>query len=168
ELDLDAADSARGRERRGLRRDALGGEDAAAQRSRGIDADALQVAAELLDRVDRSHALDLDRDPRSVLVAAHEVDGAEIRLPLAANEAQRLAERLRSFGQRLLEMPFDAVLLQPALDVELHRDVAEDLGDRELEPILGGARALAYDDPADRVSFQFDRRRRRHPVQRLD
>src|SRR5688500_16656748 len=52
EVDLDAADASRLCERRGLRLHALRGEDAAAAGTRGIEADALEVARQLLDRVD--------------------------------------------------------------------------------------------------------------------
>ena len=45
------------------------------------------------------------------------------------------------------------------------RDVAQDLGDADLEPVLGLARALAHDEDA---VVLLDHGRRRHPVQRLD
>src|SRR5205814_6077841 len=77
EIDLDAADPARLGERARLRLDRLGGEDAAT----GVELDALEVPAELLDRVDRADALDLDRDPLSVPVAAHQIDRTDVGRP---------------------------------------------------------------------------------------
>ena len=71
-------------------------EDAAAALAGRVEPDPLEVAAELLDRVDRPDALDLDRDPAAVRVAAHQVDGADVGRPLAALEPQALAERLRA------------------------------------------------------------------------
>ena len=95
EVDLGAANLARLCERDRLRAEPLCGQDAAAARRRRVDPDTLQVAAELLDRLDRPHALDLDRDPAALRVAAHEVDGADVGRPLAANEPNPFAERLR-------------------------------------------------------------------------
>ena len=48
----------------------------------------LEVARELLDGLDRADALDLDRDPAVVRVAAHQVDGADLGRPLAPDEAE--------------------------------------------------------------------------------
>ena len=54
EVDLDAADPARLRQRARLRLDRLRGEDAAAAAKPGLAADALEVARQLLDGVDRA------------------------------------------------------------------------------------------------------------------
>src|SRR4051812_49405928 len=74
EVDLDAGDVARLGEHASLRLDDLRGQDAAAAGHRRVVADALEVARDLLDGVDRADALDLDGDPFVVVVAAHEVD----------------------------------------------------------------------------------------------
>src|SRR5262249_4915021 len=71
-----------------LRLELLRGEDAAAVAARRIEADAVEVARELLDGVDRADALDLDGDPAVILVAAHQVDGTDVRRPLALDEPQ--------------------------------------------------------------------------------
>src|SRR5215218_7098340 len=73
EVDLGAANAASVRVDDRLRPEALRGEHAADIRERRVAADALEVAAELLDRVDRPQALDLDGDPAVGVVAAHEV-----------------------------------------------------------------------------------------------
>src|SRR4051794_32887329 len=78
EVELGGADPPCVRERPRLRLELLRGEDAAAGRAGRVEADALEVARELLHRVDRADALDLDGDPASVLVATHEVDGPEV------------------------------------------------------------------------------------------
>src|SRR5512132_428152 len=88
EVDLDPRDPAGLGQDARLRLDRLGGEDAAAVRHRGVATDALEVAGELLDRVDGADALDLDRDPAVLVVAAHEVDGADVRRPLASYEPE--------------------------------------------------------------------------------
>jgi hypothetical protein len=64
--------------------------------------DALQVAGDLLDRVDRPDPFDLDRHPAIVLVLAHQVDRADVRGPLAPDQAQALAALLGLFGEQLL------------------------------------------------------------------
>src|SRR6266542_5357232 len=95
QVDLDRPHPSRLRERRRLRLHLLRGQDAAAVRARGIEPDERQVARELLDRLDRADALDLDGDPAAVLVAAHQVDRPDVRRPFAPLEPQRLAERVR-------------------------------------------------------------------------
>src|SRR5258706_3022823 len=95
EVDLDEADPARLRKRVRLRLALLGREDAAAALFRRIEPDALEIAAELLDSVDRDGPLDFDRHPAALGVAAHQVDGAEVGRPLAAVEPQAGLERFR-------------------------------------------------------------------------
>src|SRR5207248_3216367 len=63
QVDLDAADATRLGKRDRLGLDRLRGEDPAAARLRRVLADESEVARQLLDRVDRPDALDLDRDP---------------------------------------------------------------------------------------------------------
>ena len=112
EVDLDPADPARLREHPRLRLDHLRREHAAALAERGVEPDPLEVAAQLLDRVDRADALDLDRDPAVVVVAAHEVDRADVGRPLAAHEPEALAAPAGRGGQRLLQVGLDPVLLE--------------------------------------------------------
>src|SRR4051812_3267489 len=161
EVDLDAGDVARLGEHARLRLDELRGEDAAARRRRRILPDALQVARELLDGVDRADPLDLDRDPLVVMVAAHQVDGADVRGPLAAHEAQALAAGLGRVRQLDLEVGLDAVLGQRRGLAHVVRDVGEHLDDADVETIL--ALDLAHDDLVRRF---LDHARRRHPVLR--
>src|SRR5512141_2272376 len=92
EVDLDAADAARLRQGDRLRLEALRREDAATCALRGVRADEPEIARQLLDGLDRADALDLDGDPRAVLVAAHEIDGADLRRPLAPHERQLPAQ----------------------------------------------------------------------------
>src|SRR5579862_7917853 len=138
EVDLDALDPARRREGLGLPLDRRRGEDAAAGCARRVEADALEIAAELLDGVDGRESLHLDGHPAAVGVAAHQVDGAEVGRPLAPFDPEPVAEHLRPGGERLLEIALEAVLAPPG--------------------------ALADDEHAVRF---LDDRRRRHPVQRL-
>src|SRR5437764_12207612 len=124
EIDLDAADAARLRERDRLRFQLLRGQDAAAGALRRILADEPQVARELLDRLDRPDALDLDGDPVALLVAAHQVDGPDAGRPLALHERQVLAERRRRRSELCLEVAFHAVLLQRGRLAHVVPDVA--------------------------------------------
>ena len=94
----------------GLRLDDLRREHAAAVGLRRVQPDALEVARELLDRVDRPDALDLDRDPAVLVVAAHQVDRADVRRPLAPHEPEPLAAEVRRVGQRDLQVGLHAVL----------------------------------------------------------
>src|SRR5829696_4590205 len=70
EIHLDAGDAARGGEGDCLRLELLRREDPPARRLRRVDPDALQVAGELLDGLDRPDPLDLDRNPTVLAVAA--------------------------------------------------------------------------------------------------
>ena len=100
----------------------------------------------------------------SSLVAAHEVDGADVRRPLAPDEPEALAAPLRLLGEQLLQVRLDAVLLQRGRLAHVVRHVGEHLGDADVEPVLGVAGMLAHDDVTVRL---LDHRRRRHPVGRL-
>src|SRR5262245_724391 len=144
EVDLRAPTAARGRERDRLRLQHLRSEDPTAGCPRRIDADGFEVAGELLDRLDRPDALDLDRDPALVLVPAHQVDRADGRGPLTPHKAERLADRGRVGGEGLLEVALDAVLLEPRRLPHLVLDVAEDLDQADLEPVLRLPGALAH------------------------
>ena len=101
---------------------------------------------QLLDRLDRPDPLDLDRDPAVLLVAAHEVDRADVGGPLPPHEPELLAERLRSRGERLLQVALDTVLLQRRRLAHVDGDVREHLGEQDLQPILALAAALAHHD----------------------
>ena len=61
---------------------------------RRVEPDPLEVARELLDRLDPGDPLDLDRHPLVVGVAAHQVDRADVGRPLAAHEPEPLAAPL--------------------------------------------------------------------------
>jgi hypothetical protein len=67
------------------------------------------------------------------VVVAHEVDRPDLRLPLAAHERQRLAERLGRGGERLLQVALDAVLLQRRRLPHVVHDVAQHLEQADLE-----------------------------------
>ena len=129
---------------------------------RRVEPDPLEVARELLDRVDRADALDLHRDPAVVVVAAHQVDRPDVRRPLAPHEPEALAAPAGRGGERLLQVGLDAVLLQARVALHVVRGVGDHLGEPDLEPVV--ALELAHDDQALRL---LDHRRRRHPVQRL-
>src|SRR3954470_9101224 len=162
EVDLDPADRARLRQDARLRLDDLGGEDAAALAERRVEPDPLEVARELLDRVDRADALDLHRDPAVVVVAAHQVDRADVRRPLGAHEPEALAAPARRGRERFLEMGLDPVLLEARVVVHGVLGVRDHLGDADLEPVV--ALELAHHHQA---GLLLDHRRRRHPVERL-
>src|SRR3954453_14958441 len=112
QVDLDARDPARLPQPPRLRLDRLRRQDAATRTHRRVEPDPLEVAAQLLDRLDRRDALDLDRDPAVLAVAAHEVDRADGGRPPGPDEPKALAAALRRRRQRLLEVPLDAVLLE--------------------------------------------------------
>ena len=99
----------------------------------------------------------------SVLVAAHQVDRAEVGRPLAAVEPQPGLERLRQRRERFLQVALDAVLLERRGLAHLVLDVGEHFVQADLEAILAAAGALADDEHA--VAF-LDHGRRRHPVER--
>ena len=101
-----------------------------------VGAHALQVAGELLDGVDVADALDLDGDPAVVLVAAHQVDGADVGRPLAAHEPQPLAAELRRCRQRLLQVLLDAVLLERRRLAHVVEHVGDDLLHDDLELVV--------------------------------
>src|SRR5581483_11575404 len=98
----------------GLRLQLLRGEHAAARGAGGVDTDAVEVARQLLDGVDRPDALDLHGDPAVVLVAAHEVDRADVGRPLALHEPESRLDVRRVIGEQELEVALDAVLLEAA------------------------------------------------------
>ena len=76
----------------------------------------LDVAGELLDAVDLAAALDLDGDDVAVGVAADEVDRADRRRVLAADERQPDLDGVRAAAEQLLQVGLDAVLLQAGID----------------------------------------------------
>src|SRR4051812_39871512 len=162
EVDLDPADPARLGQHARLGLDDLRGEHAAARGHRGVAADALEVARELLDGVDVADPLDLDGDPLVLVVAAHEVHRADVGRPLAAHEPQPLAAPLGRVGQLDLEVGLDAVLRERGRLAPVMGDVGEDLDDADVEPVL--AHDLAHDDGA---RLLLDDARRGHPVLRL-
>src|SRR6266516_5205561 len=112
EVDLDAADPARLGECDRLRLQLLRREDASASLLRRVLADEGEITRQLLDRLDRRDALDLDGDPLAALVAAHQIDRTDLRRPLALHERQLLAERRRRSRELLLQVALDTVLLK--------------------------------------------------------
>src|SRR5436305_6471986 len=83
EVDLDAANTARLRERDRLRLQLLRGDNPSARALGRVLADETEIARQLLDGLDRRDPLDLDGDPFIALVAAHQVDRADVGGPLA-------------------------------------------------------------------------------------
>ena len=133
-----------------------------------LGADPLEVARQLLDGVDRGDALDLDRDPAVLGVAAHQVDGADVGRPFPPHEPELLTECLRLGGELLLEVALDAVLRERGSLPHVVLVVAQDLDDPDVELVLGLARPLAHDDALERLALGLDHGRRRHPVLRLE
>src|SRR3954471_6032185 len=113
QVDLDPREPTRLGKHPGLRLDHLGGQHALAVGHRRVEPDALEIARQLLDRLDRPDALDLDGDPAVCEVAAHEVHRPDVGRPLAAHQPEALAAALGRCRQRLLQMGLDAFLLQP-------------------------------------------------------
>src|SRR5690349_21175701 len=103
EVHLDPADVAGLRQHARLRLDHLRRQHAAARCHRRVLPDPLEVARQLLDRVDVADALDLDGDPAVLLVAAHEIHGPDVGRPLAAHEPEALAAPVDLLGQEQLE-----------------------------------------------------------------
>src|SRR5438270_1409339 len=163
QVDLDTADAARLRERDRPRLDRLRGKDPAAARLRRVLADEAEVARELLDRVDRPDALDLDGDPFAGRVLAHEIDGADLGWPLALHEGELLAERRWRRRELELQVALDAVLLQRSRLAHVVHDVAQHFREADLEDVV--CLWLANDEA---VSLVLDHGRRRHPVERLE
>ncbi len=164
EVDLDARDVSALGQRDCLRLDLLRDQDPSAGGSGRIDADALEVAGQLLDRVDRADALDLDRHPGILIVAAHQIDRADVRGPLALDEPQAFLDRHRAVGEQQLQVTLDAVLLEAGGFAHVVHHVREDFEHPDLEPVLTAPGALADDE---RCSVFLEHRRRRHPVQGL-
>ena len=148
-----------GRQHLGLRLEALRREHPAhlAQHRR----DPLQVPRQLLDAVDLGVPLDLDEHVRAGLVAAQQVDRADVGEVLALHQRPAGAEHLAAVGEQLLQLLLDAVLHQSGVAPELVRDVGQHLLDGDDELLA----ALVRHRP-DAVAL--DRRARRaHPHQRL-
>ena len=105
----------------------------------GVEPDPFQVAAQLLDRVHRRDSLDLHGDPLVVAVAAHQVDGADVRGPLPPDEPKLVLDRVRLRRELELEIALDAVLLEAGRLPHVVALVDQDLCETNLEPILGAA-----------------------------
>src|SRR5207237_10375536 len=102
--------------------------------------------------VDGCHALDLDRDPAAAIVPAHQIDRPYVGRPLAPDEAELISEHGRLRGQLLLQIAFDAVLLERSR-IELVSGVAQPLEQANLEAILRLPGALANDHQAGSSSI---------------
>ena len=136
---------------------------AAAGGARRVGADAVEVARELLDRVDRPDALDLDRDPAVVLVAAHQVDRADVGRPLALHEPEarrRCASgrRRAAAAGRARRRPSRAPAASPMSCVTSESTSTSLISSRSS---LRPARLRTTTS----VAAVLDHRRRRHPVQ---
>ena len=134
-----------------LRLDLLRGEHAAAVAHRGVEPDPLEVAAELLDRVDRADALDLDRDP--AVGARRGTSGRPGRCRSATRGARAETPRRTTAGApassscRSRSTPsFSSAAASPisCVDVEQH------LVDRDLEPLLAACACAPRSAPAAR------------------
>src|SRR5260370_8571699 len=81
------------------------------------------------------------RPPRSTLFPYTTL----FRSVLAADQPPAVAEHLELGGQQLLQVRLHTVLLQPRVNAEVHRGVADHLGDgdRDRLPGLVGDRPLA-------------------------
>ena len=96
-------------------------------------------------------ALDLDRDPAVVLVAAHQVDRPDVGRPLAPHEPEALAaaaaaRRPAAPAGRASTPSFSSAAASPMSCVTSESTSAI----ADVEPVLGRAGALAHDDAARR------------------
>ena len=92
----------------------------------------VEVAGQLLHRVDLGVPLDLDQHVGAARVLAEQVDRADVGEVLPLDQREAVTDHVALLGEQLLELLLHAVLDQPGVDPELVRDVAEDLvhGDR--------------------------------------
>ena len=96
-----------------------------------------------------SRSVDLDRHPAVVPVAAHQVDRADVGRPLAAHEAEIRLERGRA--QALPGSTPSSSAASPR-----SYEVAQHLGDADLEPVFGLAGSFADDEQLGRVAVLLD------------
>ena len=85
--------------------------------------------AQLLQALDLAPTLDLDGDVRTPVVAAEEIDRADVGGVFAPDQRPAVAEDAAAVGQQLLEVPLDPVLDQPGIDAKVVGGVVEDLPD---------------------------------------
>ena len=131
---------------------------------RRVEPDALQVARELLDGVDRPHALDLDRDPAVLGVAAHEVHRPDVRRPLAANEPEPLAAEVRA---RRPARPAGRPRRRPCSSRSASKSIAWVTSETTSCSVISSASSPLTLRTVIVSPLLDDRRRRGHPVQRL-
>ena len=127
-----------------------------------VAVEALLVAQQLLDARDLADALHLDHDRAAVAVAAQQVDRADVGRVLAADEREVVAQRGDARREQLLQLGFDAVLLEPGIVAERRpscRAAPRAASMRSVSPF-----GVARDDHA---VVLLDHARRVHPVERL-
>jgi hypothetical protein len=102
-------------------------------------------------------------------VPAQQVDRADVGGVLAAHEAHAFRDDPRVRGQQLLQVGFDAVLLQARVLAELVRAVGDHLADRDREDLALGVGDLPDRDDTLRFGRVVDGEPVRcvHPVQWL-
>jgi len=110
----------------------------------------LEVAAQLLDAVDLTAALDLDGHVPAVGVATQDVDRPDGGHVLAPREREALAERRDVLGEQPLEVGLDAVLHEAGVHTQLVRGVVVHLVEAHAQPVLG-LRVLHHPHRADPV-----------------
>src|SRR5947207_10247018 len=88
EIHLHAVDPAGLGEHARLRLDRLRREHAAARLERRVASDPLEIAGQLLHRLDSGDAFDLDRDPAVRSVATHQIDRTDVGRPLPPDQPE--------------------------------------------------------------------------------
>ena len=160
-VDLDPAEAPSLGEHLRLGLDHLGDEHAADLAERRVELQTFDVAGELFDAVDVAASLDLDRDDCVRLVAAHQVDRPDRRGVLAPHQGETILDGVRAGGEQLLQVCFDAVLLQARVLAELGRHVADHLVQVDRQGLL----LRVGHHPV--VAVVDERVRSVHPVERL-
>src|SRR4029453_9330373 len=98
---------------------------------------------------------------RTPVVAAEEIDRADVGGVFAPDQRPAVAEDAAAVGQQLLEVPLDPVLDQPGVDAKVVGGVVEDLLDLDGHGLAG-----AVGDPPG-AGLLDQCARGRHPVERL-
>ena len=78
--------------------------------------------------LDSRDPLDLNRNPTVLTVTTHQVDRADVRGPLAADQPQPLAAPMRLLSQQLLQMRLDPVLCKRRILIR-RAHVMQDVGE---------------------------------------
>jgi ABC-2 type transport system ATP-binding protein len=122
----------------------------------------------LLNTIDVPAALDLHREGGARAVLAQEVDRADRRRELPADQRPVLAEDPDMGCQQVLQVGLDAILLEAGINPEIVLSLGEGLMDRD-EQLLA---SLVLDNPKGLVGLEFGladlcHARWTHPVQWL-